>query len=636
MHSQRKRMQGEICLMVNNIKNMASPVDEIKSKLDIVDIIREYVPLKQAGVSFKACCPFHQERTPSFTVSRQKQVWHCFGCGKGGDIFTFISEIEGVDFNQSLRLLADKAQVTLKKEYTVSKGTKERLRVCLADAERFFYAQLHQTEEGGKALGYLQHERGLSEQTIKEWRLGWAPPAWDSLLDFLRRRRYGTDEIRDAGLIIERSGNAGTYYDRFRNRVMFPIHDVHGTCVGFSARIFGTSSRDEPKYINTPQTLLYDKSAVVFGIDQAKMSIREKGRALLLEGNMDVIASHQAGVKTAVGVSGTALTGPQLRLVKRFSDEVSFCFDRDAAGEEAMVRAVLLAWQEEMKVTIVVLGDEKGKDPDEVIRYDVDAWRRASENPEDVLEYYYSRLIGKRMPRTGEEKKTASLQMLRFVLAQPDPIVRDHYYSRIAAALEVSEAAVREQARKLLRDGREKRGNTKVGPQKLAQEKTSLPAEAASRADRLSQRILAHMILNPQDAGKIIIDKVAVQWISEAYAPLYVFAVSYYTNTNDTSWHSFYSHIQKEAPEQGLLWSQIALMSESFEREFVQRDDIYLDRDKTMVALRAEYLRVQKEKSRRTIARLEDAIRHSDDTRESQEYEEELRKELALFAGKHA
>ena len=311
---------------------MNSDIEEIKSRLNIADIIGEYIRLDKAGANYRARCPFHNEKTPSFMVSAEKQIWHCFGCQKGGDIFGFVMEIEGLDFKETLKLLAEKAGVALKKTDFKAESKKTRTLEILELATKFYETQLWSGAGKIKILNYLK-DRGLQKESIKEFRLGYAPAGWRNILTFLIGRGYSAQEIEKTGLLVKKDN--GDFYDRFRDRIIFPIADPMGKVVGFSARVAPGGDESQAKYVNTPESEVYHKSKALYGIDKAKGEIKSKNFALLVEGNMDVVAAAQAGIKNTVAVSGTALTPDQINIVKRYTNNLKMFFDMDKAGEEA-------------------------------------------------------------------------------------------------------------------------------------------------------------------------------------------------------------------------------------------------------------------------------------------------------------
>ena len=353
---------------------MKDNVSKIKDRLDVVDVISGYLKLQKAGMNFKARCPFHNEKTPSFVVSPERQVWHCFGCSAGGDIFTFIQQIEGVEFPEALRVLAAKAGIELESFNTAAKDDKTRLYEVCESATKFFEKQFH-SNTGKLALEYLKN-RGVADSTIQEFRLGFAPNDWDSLGTFLRDCGYSENEIVEAGLAIKRTDGSGAY-DRFRSRIMFPIFDLNGQVVGFTGRILQLengnwkleNAQAEPaKYINTPQTRIYDKSRILYGLNKAKMDIKQADQCILVEGNMDALMSYQAGVKNVVASSGTALTPNHLSLLHRYTTNLGFCFDTDQAGAMATKRGIGLALGQNFNIKVVEINVIECNDPADLIQ----------------------------------------------------------------------------------------------------------------------------------------------------------------------------------------------------------------------------------------------------------------------------
>lgn len=367
------------------------PSDEIKQKLDIVDIIKEYIPLQQAGMNFRACCPFHREKTPSFMVSPDKQIYHCFGCGKGGDLISFVMDMEGVDFVEALRILAPKAGVTLKRQDPKVTSKRNKLLDIMDLTSKYYYKVLVDTNEGEWARNYLKG-RNLQEETIDEWRVGYSFEAWDKLLNFLKKRGFQENDLVDAGVILKSNKN-NKYFDRFRDRIMFPIADINGNVVAFSARINPAKEDIEKmgKYINSPQTFLYDKSNILFGLDKARSEIRQLDYSIVVEGQMDVITAHQAGFKNVVASSGTALTKNQIILLKRYSKNIMLAFDMDKAGEMAAERGIREAIVAEMNIKVVELPN--GKDPDDCINNNVDDWVASVKNAKPMMEYFINKKI---------------------------------------------------------------------------------------------------------------------------------------------------------------------------------------------------------------------------------------------------
>jgi len=377
-------------------------IEEIKLKIDIVDIISEYVELKKAGMgSYKACCPFHNEKTPSFVVSQDKQIFHCFGCGKGGDVFTFIQEIEGIDFKETLNILAKKAGVELKTNNYIKKEHTKREKILeILNLSTKYYQKLLTLKQGESALEYVKN-RGLKDETIKKFKIGYSPNNWDNLYRFLKTKGYQDIDLVLSGMVIKKDG--GGYYDRFRNRVMFPILDLYGNVVAFTARILEKDSK-QAKYINSPQTEVYDKSAILFGLDIAKSKIKQKDFVIIVEGQMDLITAVEFGTENIIASSGTALTEKQIKILKRYTKNLHFCFDKDKAGENATERAIEIALKEDMNINIISL-EEKYKDPDECIRKEKDSWIRSIKNSKPYVDFYFDKLV--------EETKNKDIKIIK-------------------------------------------------------------------------------------------------------------------------------------------------------------------------------------------------------------------------------
>ncbi|HOX10427.1 MAG TPA: DNA primase, partial [Candidatus Moranbacteria bacterium] len=298
---------------------MNNNVEEVKARLNIVDIVSEYVRLTKAGANWKGLCPFHHEKSPSFMVNEDKQIFHCFGCAKGGDVFTFVQEMESLEFREVLKMLADKAGVQLEQYKSEDTGNKKRILAALELATKFYETQLWKGMGKDKIMQYL-HERGLTDKSIQKFRLGYAPNGWDNIIKFLTGRGFTIQEIAQTGLLVEKTADSNqntansnkNFYDRFRDRIMFPISDNMGNVIGYSARVAPGGDESQAKYVNTPETVVYHKSKVLYGLNHAKQDIKNKNYVLLVEGNMDVIASSQAGLGNVVAVSGTALTPDQI------------------------------------------------------------------------------------------------------------------------------------------------------------------------------------------------------------------------------------------------------------------------------------------------------------------------------------
>ena len=343
-------------------------IEEVRSRANVVDVVSSYLPeLRRRGGTHKCCCPFHKEKTPSFTVNEERQIYHCFGCGAGGDVFGFVMEYEKIDFVGAVQLLADRVgvEVVFEGGRREEQGGKEVLLKLHAEAAAYYHRILMQGTEGEVARRYLE-ERALSVEVMKAFQIGFAPDAWEGLLSRALKKGYAAEELEKAGLVVpsERGGEQG-YYDRFRGRVMFPICDAMGRVIGFSGRIMNRADRGA-KYVNSPETLLFRKSQVLFAFDKARKAIVEKRQAVIVEGQIDAIRCHEAGLTQVAASQGTALTEQHARLIKRYADEVVLVFDADTAGVKAAVATALLFTGEELSVRVATLPEKE--DPDSLIR----------------------------------------------------------------------------------------------------------------------------------------------------------------------------------------------------------------------------------------------------------------------------
>ena len=414
-------------------------VDEVKTRLAIEDVVGEYVQLKRAGRNFKGLSPFAAEKTPSFVVSPDKQIWHDFSSGKGGDMFSFVMEVEGLDFKAALDLLARKAGIDLAQFRAPGAGqatgpSKERLHELLDLAAKFYQVQFSKNQ---LALEYVFKKRKFSKETALEWRLGYSPNNGTALVDFARSKGFSELEIKQAGLSSNSSYRGLS--DMFRGRLMIPLQDQQGRIIGFTARLL-TEDKEAPKYINTPQTPLYDKSRHIYGLHLAKESIRKGGYAVIAEGNLDVISSHQAGIRPVVATAGTALTEPHLKGLSRFTGDIRLSFDADKAGLAATERAIPIA--SKVKVSLSIITIPSGKDPDELIQQDPSAWVRAIESPSYALDWLITRYQSLLDIKSAEGKRKFSDELLPVVRTLNDAVERDHYLNKIAELMDVSRDAL--------------------------------------------------------------------------------------------------------------------------------------------------------------------------------------------------
>jgi len=428
---------------VHNV-GMSYTVQKIKDKLSIVDVVSQYVKLERNGANFRARCPFHAERTPSFFVSPDRGTYHCFGCDAGGDIFTFVEQIEGLDFKGALKILAEKAGVEIVYEHPGAGGREKkdestRLFELLETAAIFYTSRLNEPVEK-----YLK-ERGINNETIRTFRLGLAGSAWSECSEYLRERTFTDKEIVDAGvakLSPLGKGDKGLI-DKFRNRIMFPIADSAGRIVGFSGRIFGSEAHpDAPKYLNSPETLLFRKSRVLHGFDRAKQAMRKHNCAILVEGQMDLLASNQAGWTNTVAASGTAFTPEHAALIRRIADNLVIALDPDEAGLKAAARAARTALHAGLNVKVAEASD--GLDPADLIqKKGANSWRDSIREAKDIITFLLD-VLEKHAKSTDQFRRSVESVVLPFLSDVSSPIARESYLREIARRLSVSESAVAE------------------------------------------------------------------------------------------------------------------------------------------------------------------------------------------------
>lgn len=456
---------------------MNSEIEQIKSRLNIVDVVGEYIKLEKAGINYRALCPFHNEKTPSFFVSPSRQMWHCFGgCNEGGDIFKFVMKIEGIEFIDALKLLAKKAGVQLKtssKKYEEIKTQREKLLDICKKATIFFSTQLNKSKTGLEAKDYLM-KRGLKEETIKEWKIGYAPSTWDSLCNYLIGLGYERKDIIDAGLASEK------FFDRFRSRIIFPICDFNGQPVGFTGRVF--NSDDEAKYLNTPNTLLYDKSQALYGLDKAKVEIRKNDSCVLVEGNVDCIMSHQSGIKNCLAVSGTALTPAHLGIIKRFSNNLILSFDMDLAGNNATKKGIDMALKNGFNVKVISMNSEK--DPaDIILSSGEDEWKKIIKEAKPINQFYFDLSFKDRDVRSVEDKKKIVSELLPIFKKIDNTIEQTYWIQKLAEKLSIREDDIRQEMKKV---------NLPKQEVEVQKEKTG-----KSRKELLEEAILSMVLIEP-------------------------------------------------------------------------------------------------------------------------------------------
>jgi DNA primase len=399
---------------------------EVKSRINIEDVVSEYVQLKRAGRNFKGLSPFTNEKSPSFIVSPDKQIWHDFSSGKGGDVISFIEQVEGLDFRGSLELLARKAGVDLSEFKRSSSGSteqKERLFKAVETAVSYYQIQLTKHET---PLKYLRETRGYEKQTLIDFRFGYAPNSTNNLAKYLLSKNFTEEDLLQTGLCVKRNGEA---IDMFRGRIMIPLSDAQGRPVGFTARQI-KDDKNSPKYINTPSTRLYDKGRQLFGMSMAKEYVRKSGYVVVVEGNLDVVASHQAGVRQVVASAGTALTAYHLKTLQRFTGDVRLAFDDDRAGQEAAERTIPLAQELGLELSLITI--PSGKDPDELIKKDVALWQQVVDKPVYMVDWLIDKIEATVDITTAQGKRQFTTKVLAIVKQLKDEVEQEHYLRIVA------------------------------------------------------------------------------------------------------------------------------------------------------------------------------------------------------------
>lgn len=504
-------------------------IEEIKSRIDIVELVGGYTQLKKAGRNYKGLCPFHSEKTPSFMVSPEKQIWRCFGaCNEGGDVFSFIEKIEGLSFGEAIKKLADQAGVKLVNRSYEKDDRKNILHSANEIAADYYNEQLIK-DVGKEARNYLIKKRGLSAETIKGFRLGYSTTEKGALIKELQKHKIGVTDAEEAGLATNKSGE---YRDFFWGRLMFPISNASGQVIGFSARTLDPEGL--PKYINTPETPIYSKSNTLYGFDLAKEHVRKQDYAIIVEGMMDVIASYQSGVKNVVAPGGTALTENQLRLIGRFTKNLKLAFDIDFAGSEATRRAIELAWQMDFNIKVITLPE--GKDAGDVAIAKPEVWKKAIKDAGYVIDYLFDEALSRHNKKDAIGRKYIAKDLLPVIKRIPDEIEKDTYIKRLANELLVDESSI-QAALINISLPKEKRIEVKVSSQKPA------------LAEELEKNTLGLMAILPNylDFAETVLEP--SDFTDKKAGKLYENMLKYVRQKGDFSESKFLTFLEKEESE---------------------------------------------------------------------------------------
>lgn len=477
---------------------MENQVEEIKKKLDIVEVINKFVPLKKRGRHYVACCPFHQEKTPSFVVSPELQIYKCFGCGKAGDVFTFVQEYNRIDFKDALEDLAKMAGIKLVRSTKISgeESVKKRLFEINRETAKFYNYILLKHELGKEALEYIK-KRNISEETINKFLIGFAPPDGRLIINYLLKKGYKTEELYKTGSFGKSQYKQGQSYDRFSDRLIFPQIDFRDRIVGFSGRILPSNKNQNlAKYINSPETEIYHKSQMFYGLNLAKESIKKNNLAIIVEGELDMISPYQAGIENVVAIKGTALTEEQLQLIRRYAETLILGLDSDFAGNKAMIRSIELADKMDFEIKILDL-EEKYKDPDEAINKDLDFFKKKLNEAETIWDFILASSVKNYGIDSPRGKKLILATVLPFLAKINNLVIRADYIKKVSQTIDSDEESVAEEFKKYLNQNKESISNLK---------KINKIEEKGDMRERLEERylILALRLQKPKIAIKLL------------------------------------------------------------------------------------------------------------------------------------
>ena len=539
---------------------MESQTEEIKSRIDIVDFIAKYLQLKQTGQNWRGLCPFHHEKTPSFMVNRERQIYKCFGCGEGGDIFDFVQKIEALDFPDALKFLADRAGVTLKprdpSRPIISTDSKVRLYKLNSTLAQLYHTLLMRHPLGKAALTYAK-SRGLDDAILKKFLVGFAPRDTAKVKQFLTQRGFALRELADAG-----------NPERFNNRLMFPIFDTVGNAVGFTGR--SLEKDQEPKYLNTKETKIFHKAKVLYGFNVAKTAIRERGLGVLVEGQLDVVLSHQAGVLNAVATSGTALTEDHLLLLRRQTSRVILSFDNDSAGFKTTLKAIEMAWRLSLEVLVVTM-PEGCKDAGDVVAKDATLWPEVVKGATPAFDWLWQNLSSKYDPATTAGKKQLTKIIAPIVAAAADAVEKDDYIQKLSRALGVSEAAIKESVGRL------------AAPSRAPESASSKSEEVSSKSPNEWLELLALLSLAPPQIGaaaEVLRGKLGRGQTAEVYETVFSWYDKHEPNLPPGGFLGVLpKSLAKDLQTRSLVWENL----------FTDHDTLQKDIDKRLARLAVRY-----------------------------------------------
>jgi DNA primase len=554
---------------------MSNVTEDIKSRLDVVDLIKEYIQLTPAGVNFKAPCPFHNEKTPSFVVSSEKQIWHCFGCGAGGDIFEFVKKIEGLEFPEALRILADKANVKIDYDYSPELKNQKTKALDILTVTATYYHQLLLKDSNAKiAQDYLK-EREIDDKAVEQFNLGYSKDSWDDLLIYLRSKKFTDSDIEAAGLVVK-SKKDGKFYDRFRGRLMFPINNIFGQAIGFTARVLKEDDQ-QGKYVNTPQSVAYDKSSVLYNMDLAKMTIKQKNYTILAEGQLDVISSYMAGVKNIIASSGTALTPQQVKILKRYSENLMIAYDADQAGLKATFRIVDNALAENINIKIIKI--PKGMDPDQLIKKDPQKWLDAVKNAQPLMDFVFEKVLATGDLNNVFQKKQIAKKLLILISKFRDDIERQTYLKRLGDLIDVEYDLLKEKL-----DDFVNKNKRNIPVEK--EERKEFKLSVLDKKEELLKKIIA-LGINFLNNIEYLSSNLELEYIGKSTIDeLYKEMIIYYTKNNSFDRKAFENGLDKDKSD---LLNIILFI---FENEYSKHDqnEAFIDIQALVKSYKKEFL----------------------------------------------
>lgn len=579
---------------------MSDLVEDIKNKLSIEQVVSPYVEMKRAGRNFKACCPFHAEKTPSFVISVEKQLAYCFGCHKGGDIFSFIQEVEGLDFKGAVNFLAEKAGIdtSFYKESKTDfvgapKSQKERIVDLMEQVTRFFQKKL-EAEEANPAKNYLL-SRGINPEDIKKFRLGYAPDSFDETYSYLLNLGFSKEEIILSGMGVVKDTGSERIYDRFRHRIMYPIFSHNGEVIAFGGRVI--RPEDEPKYLNSPETILYKKASTLYGFKFARTAIKTSGYVVVVEGYMDVIASHRAGINNVVASSGTALSEKQGQILKRLITDFRLCFDSDSAGIAAARRAVEVL--QPLDVSLKIISLKEAKDPDELIVKNADLWLKNVENAQNYFDFFLNNSLKNFTKLSLEERKTTLRDLLHLVKGVKSALEKDEYVRKLATFFQTRPEIIYSEL-KDIKSFNTFGGNSSLKPNKNVELKPDL-----------GSYFLGLIMNTPQLISYLQEEAMEYQnYLSEAQKNVYLNIVNLYND--DANFANVLDSLVALKEEEKKRLSLLALYAE--EKNSLLNEDLYLAEFKEVCKKLKENNR--KQRINELKLRLKNAVQQGEDDKE--------------------